>query len=140
MNAQAALDPPMQRAPAIQGEIMAGTGAQQDHNFLQGTLGFSIKVQIGFADARELPAISDELIRQVLDGSHEIRQPRLYGAARHGFEFCGGRILNQHDAALLLNRPEAQRAVAAHARQKDADAALVLIFGERIKKEIDRQA
>jgi hypothetical protein len=140
MDAYAALDPPVQRAPAIEGKIMAGMGAQQDHYLFQRTLGLPIKMQVGFAGQREMPAVGYQIVRQLLGRSHEIRQAGLDGAARHRVEFRGGRILHQNDAALLLDRPEAKRAVASHSRQDDADTALQLILGKRPEKKVNRQA
>jgi hypothetical protein len=47
----------------------------------------------------------------------------------------------RHDhAAFALDRAHAQRAVAAGARQHDADRPFVLVLRQRAEEEIDRQA
>ena len=43
-------------------------------------------------------------------------------------------------AALALDRPHAQRAVAAGAREHDADGPLALVLGQGAEEEVDRQA
>ncbi len=43
------------------------------------------------------------------------------------------------DAGHFLDRPQAQRAVTAHARQDDAHAPLALVLGQGAEKEINRQ-
>ena len=140
MDTHAAFDAAVQRAPPIQGEIMAGAGAQQDHYFLQRALGFFIQGKFGFGEPGHMAAVGDEFARQFVHRTDDVCQPRLDRAARHGVELRGGRILHQNHAGFFLDGAEAQRAVAAHARKNDAGGTLVLVFGEGTEKGIDRQA
>ena len=50
-----------------------------------------------------------------------------------------GRRLDEGGAAFSLIARKPERAVGAHAREDDADAALLLVVGERAEEEVDRQ-
>ena len=77
---------------------------------------------------------------QLLHRGDDVGQPGVDRAARHAVELGRGRLLHQHHARLLLDGPQAQRAVGAHAREDDADAALLPVLGQGAEEEIDRQA
>lgn len=76
---------------------------------------------------------------QVLHRGHEIHQSRGGSALRHPAH--GVRVelrLCQSEAAELLDRLDANGAIAADARQHDPDRTVLLIFGKRREKRIDR--
>lgn len=63
-----------------------------------------------------------------------------YGAPRHAIIFGGGGVLGHDHAALALDCPNAQGAVAAGARKDDADGPLMLVLGEGPEEEVNGQA
>jgi hypothetical protein len=62
------------------------------------------------------------------------------GAARHAVVFGGGGVLGHDHAALALDGPHAQGAVAAGAGEHDADGPLALVLGQGAEEEVDGQA
>ena len=91
-------------------------------------------------DERSALQIGEDLPRQFVHRGHDIRQPGVNRAARHAVEFGRRRLLHQHHARLLLDGPQAQRAVGAHAGKNHADAVLLLVLRQGAEEEINRQA
>ena len=83
--------------------------------------------------------VGDQPLIQLLRGRDDVGQSGVDGAARHPVELGRGRLLHQGEASDFLDRPQAQHPVAAHARQDDAHAALALVLGQGVEKEVDRQ-
>ena len=73
-------------------------------------------------------------------GATTSAKPGVNGAAGHAVEFGRGRVLHEDHPRFLLDGPEAQRAVGAHAREDDADALLLPVIGQGAEEEINRQA
>ncbi len=71
---------------------------------------------------------------------HEVHQTGGYGAARHAVVLGGFGVLSHDHAALALDRPHAQRAVAAGAGEHDADGPLVLVLGQGAEEKVDGQS
>ncbi len=70
---------------------------------------------------------------------HHVGQPLVDGAARHRVEARRGRVLHEGGPRLPPNGPEPQRAVRAHAREENANAALATVVGQRAEEEVDRE-
>jgi hypothetical protein len=77
-----------------------------------------------------------QLLRDGFRRKHKIDTTRARRAARHRI-VCGGIILGERDAALCLDRLQAQRAVRRRSGKDHADRSLALILGERFEKGID---
>jgi hypothetical protein len=84
--------------------------------------------------------IGDELGGHLGRGQFVVHKPRGDGAARHAVVFGGLRVLGHNHAALALDGPHPQGAVAAGAREHHADGPLALVMGQRPEKEVDGQA
>ena len=124
----------------VERKVVAGVGAQQNDHFLQGALRLVFQGHFGPGDQRGALEIGDDLARQLVHRGHDVRQPGVDRAARHAVELGRRRLLHQHHARLLLDGPQAQRAVRAHAGENDADAPLLLVLRQGAEEEIDRQA
>ena len=72
-------------------------------------------------------------------GSSIVHQAGGDGAARHAVILGGVGVLGHDHAALALDGPHAQGAVAAGARKHDADGPLALVLGQGAEEEVDRQ-
>ena len=59
---------------------------------------------------------------------------------RHAVVFGGFGVLRHRHAAFALDRPHALGAVAAGAREHDADGPLALVLGQGAEEKVDRQA
>ena len=70
---------------------------------------------------------------------YEVDEASIDGRARHGIEPCGGGILRERDARFGFDRLETERAVAAGARQDDAERERSAVFGERTQEVVDRK-
>ena len=84
--------------------------------------------------------VGDELGRHLGRRQHVVHQAGGDGAARHAVVLGGFGVLRHDHAALALDRPHAQGAVAAGAGEHDADGPLVLVLGQGAEEEVDRQA
>ena len=140
VQAHAPLDPAVDGALLVQGKIVAGLGPQQDQDLFQGALRFALPGGIGCRDKRGVLQIVDDPARQFLRRGDHVGQPGVDGAARHAVELGRGRRLYKDHPGLLLDGPQAQRAVGAHPRQDDADAPGLAVIGQGAEEEIDRQA
>ncbi len=140
-NLHAALDAPDQGVLLVAAEIVLQTLAQQRGNHRQtfpDVLADAIAVFLSL-DFGKMGLMIQQFPGQVLDRGHEIHQPCTGGALRHSAH--GVRVelrLRQSEAAELLDRLDADGAIAADARQHDPDRAVLLVFGERGEKRVDR--
>jgi len=80
-----------------------------------------------------------QLIGELANGQDEIRNLGGDGTAGHGGIFRLARILDEDDAARLLDRLDADGAIGACTGENDREPA-TLLFGKRPKKQIDRRA
>jgi len=90
------------------------------------------------ARGKQVLAVCEQPLRHRLHRQHLVDQSRGGGAGRHAahgdmVETC----LRHGEAAVLLDRPQPARAVAARARQHDADRAVALVFSQRGEERID---
>ncbi len=133
----AALDAATDRALLVEREVVARHGAQQHQDLVDpaGRRAWRRGVRAA-AGARDMP----ERVRHPVDGQDVGREARPDGAGRHAVEPRRGRILDDRDAARADDRPHAQRAVGAGARQDDPDGVLALVLGERAQEGVDRHA
>jgi hypothetical protein len=79
----------------------------------------------------------ERLAVQLLGRTDDVGEPGLDDAAGHPRELGGGQRLDEPRPRLLLDGAEAERPVGAHAGEDDADAALLLVLGERAEEEVD---
>ena len=120
---------------------MAGLSAQQDKDLLQRVLGLGRRNGCGPGRIAEgMGDIGHELGGHLGRRKLVIHQARGNGAAWHAVVFGGCGVLGHDHAALALDGPHAQGAVAAGARKHDADGPLVLVLGKGAEEKIDRQA
>ena len=121
----------------VVGEIVPGARAELRQDPLQRPLvGFARRIRV------RRTAISDQLGKPGGDLAHrqgEIGETRRDRAARHRVEFGLVGVLNQDDAARLLDRLDAERAVRARPRQHDREV-IAAPGGERTEEQIDRRA
>ena len=118
---------------------MPGLGAQQDEDlchrvFFWGSRGGDVRL------AERVRGVSDELCRHLSGRQNKVHQAGGDGAVRHPVVFGGFGLLRHDHAALALDRPHPQSAVAAGAGEHDADGALMLILGQGAEEEVDGQA
>ena len=83
----------------------------------------------------------DELGGQGLDRSREIDQSAGDGAVRHAGETLAqfGDGLGDGQAAILLDRLDAEDAVGAASRQHDADGVFAAVLRQRAEENVDRR-
>ena len=142
MHGHAALDAAVDGAGLVLGEVVAGLGAQQDEDLLQRIfqLGGWDGGRAGVGLAEGVGRISHQLGGHLGGRQHEVHQARGQGTLRHAGELGGLGGLGHHHAALALDGPDAQGAVAAGAREHDADGPLALVLGQGAEEEVDGQA
>ena len=80
-----------------------------------------------------------ELSRQVANRQDDISDPGGDGVARHRLVFRLRRILDEDDAARLLDRLDANGAVHGRGQDDGVSESAVVLRGERAKKMIDRR-
>ena len=115
----------------VVGKVVAGLGAQQDEDLLQRALGLGCRGGAGQGGLAEgMGRVGDELGGHLGRRQYKIHQAGGDGAARHAVVLGGCRVLGHDHAALALDRPHAQRAVAAGAGEHDADGPFALVLGQ----------
>ena len=124
----------------VAAEVVAGARAQQRADLRQmvGRLGANAIRALAAVDAGQVPEIVVELGRDLVQRQHEVDHAAAHGAAHHAVIF--GAILRHRESALFLDGAQAERAVAAGARQDDAGGAFAVRLGERYEKAVDRRA
>ena len=140
MDGHAPVDAAVDRARLVLREVVPRLPAQQDEDLAQRVLA------LGRGGARRA-RVRAERVRGVLEqlrghlarGQLVVDEARRERAPRHPVELGGGGRLRHDHAALGLDRAHAERAVAARAREHDADRALLLILRERAEEEVDRE-
>jgi hypothetical protein len=124
-------------------EIVANPSAQQCADFFEmvGRVEPCPIVALSVGDLLQVLLVIQQPFRHLLDRQDLINQPRRRGALRHP-ALCGviGFCLSKRQAALLLDRFQSERAVAAGAGKYDTDRVLSRLLGERRKERIDRAA
>ena len=139
VNAHAPLDAAVDGGLLVEGEIVAGLRPQQDDDLLEGAMALVLVGQRGLDDQGDVLEIGADLAGQQLHRADHVRQPGVNGAAGHAVELGRGRVLHEDHPRLALDGFETQRAVRAHARKNDANAALFQVIGQGAQKEINRQ-
>ena len=134
------LDPADQRVLLVLGEIVAGLGAQQDTDLLQRLLGLGGRGgdRVRFL-AKGVGHIGEELGGHLGWRQHVVDLPSGNGAARHAVELGAFGGLGHGHAPLAFDGAHPLRAVAAGAREHDADGPLPLVLGQGAKEEVDGQ-
>ena len=74
---------------------------------------------------------------QLVGRGDDVGEPGGDGTLRHAVELGRGRVLDEREPGLLLDRAEAEGAVGAHAREDDPDALLLQVGGEGAEEEVD---
>jgi hypothetical protein len=136
----APLDPASDRPVLVAAEIVARPAAQQSRYLGQMIGGFRAHPVRPLApvDLGEMPEILAELQRDFPSGGDEVHQAGGDGAAHHAVIF--GALLGDRETAMLLDRPEPERAVAARAGQDHAGRVLALRLGQGEKEAVDGHA
>ncbi len=140
VQAHAPFDAAVDGALFIGRKIVAGLGPEQDEHLLERALGLALPSRIGLNDQRDVLKVLDDPARQLLRRGDHIGQAGVNGATRHAVELGRGRRLHEDHPGFLLDGPKAQRAVGAHAREDDPDAAGLAVVGQGAEEKIDRQA
>ena len=121
---------------------MPGLVAQQHDHFVQKTGVFLLGFQSGIKVDGELIASDKghDLAWQFVSRGHHVCHAGLQRTARHAVKLGIRGGLHKTGASSLADRAQALRAVCAHAGENDADAVFLLTVGQRLEKEINRQA
>ena len=92
------------------------------------------------AGRHEAADIADQLVGHRLDRQHEIDQSGGDGAGGHAAMSWGAVIaaLRDRQPAMLLDRLDAERSVAAAAGQHDADGVVASVLGQAGEEQVDR--
>jgi hypothetical protein len=131
----AALDPPLKGRVLVLAEIVRGLRAQQRVDLAQRIFRM-FRIESG-----PIADIADDPVGDFLDGQHQIDKARCNRVGRHFGKAGPGKVraLGDGQPAVLLDRLETKRPVAAAAGQHDANCALSLIFGKGGEEHIDRR-
>jgi len=141
LNRHAALDAAVNGAWFVLGEIVTGLGPHQDENLFQGIFKLGRRNGVGAGcPAKGQGAVGHKLGGHLGRRELKIHQAGAKGTARHAVVFRGFWILGHHHAAFGFDRPHAKGAIAAGAREHDANGPLALILGQGPEKEIDGHA
>ena len=138
VEGHAPFHPAQQGVLLVLGEIGAGLVTQQDTELFQHVLGLGGRGEdhAGFF-AESVGHIGDQPGWHFGRRQNIVHQAGRDGAARHAVVLGGVGGLRDDHAALALDRSYPQRAVAAGAREHDADGPLVLILGQGSEEKVD---
>ena len=140
MHRHAPLDAADHRALLVPREVVAGVGTQQHEDALHRAFGVLRRRRRHGVRAAEPPRGEIHEHRGHLGRrQHVVDQAGGDHAARHAVVLGRLRRLRHDHAAFALDRARAERAVAARAREHDANRALVLILRQGAEEEIDWQ-
>jgi hypothetical protein len=132
------------RRRIVAGEVVTGARAHHVEDALEHRLVVFVDLRFGdgtdqrcqpFLVARQV----DEAGRQFAHRQHHVGHLGRDHRPRHALVRRFPRVLHQHQAARLLDRLGAHRAVRAAARQ-DHRESVAVVFGQRAEEEIDRGA
>ncbi len=131
----------------VAAEIVADALAQSGVDFLQRPVAVLCAVPlVGIVGDRiESVQAADILLQlraDLLGRQHQVDEPAGHGARWHAVvsRAAGAVSLRDGQAALLLDRLDAERSVGAGSRQDDAHRALVPLLGDRREEDVDRIA
>ncbi|MCQ4163904.1 hypothetical protein NM961_04190 [Tahibacter sp. P2K] len=131
-------------------EIMPRAYAQRGQHVEEGAL-LGFVVAGGFAGAQGVAvavqrggAGPEEDLRHIVQTAadlggrqHQVHRAGAYGGTRHVAVLAVSGRLHQGESAEFLDLGQAQRTVAAGARQQDADGALALRFGQAAEEQVE---
>ena len=141
MNGHAPLHPSDDRALLVLREVVPVCARSRTKIFFRASSALVVEAETGRgARAEGVGDVGDQLGRHLGRRQHVVHQTGGDGAARHAVVLGGFRVLRHRHAALALDRAQPQGAVAAGAREHDADGPFVLVLGQRAEEEVDRQA
>jgi len=131
----AALDPSLKGRVLVLAKIVPGPREQQRVDFVQ-----CIFRTLRFESA-PITDIVDDPLGDFLDRQHQIDEARRHRVGRHVRETGPRQVraLGDGQPAVLLDRLETKRPVAAAAGQHDTNCALSVIFGKGGEEHIDRR-
>jgi hypothetical protein len=133
------LDAAVHRVRLVLREVVARLRAQHHEHVVQGVPGCGGLLQNRQA-AAEPADVGNQLRAHLPRRQHEVHAARGDGVLRHAVELRRLGQLGQHQPALCLHGEDAERAVAARAREDDADRQLLLRFSECAEEEVDGEA
>ena len=132
----APLDAPAQRGLLVEREIVAGGLAQRLEDARQ-----HVGQQAGAVDLARLgPGVAAQQVDHAVDRHHPRVAAAVQGAGGHAVVQGAAGLLHQAQPAGLRQRPQAQRAVRAGAREHDARRLRALVSRQRGQEAVDRQA
>ena len=91
-------------------------------------------------DRMQVSAILQELCRHLFHRQHMVHQTRCDGAPKDRVVFGGFKGLCHGHPAVFFDRPQAERAVRASARQHDAHGVFAAVFRQGTEEAIDWRA
>ncbi len=139
VQAHPPLDASVDGAHLVEREVVAGVRPEQDEDLLEGAQLLVLEDDLRRPYVGRVLFVGDDAGGQLVGGRDHVREPRLDGALGHARELRGRQRLDEGGPRLLLDGAQAERAVRAHAREHDADAALLPVLGQRTEEEVDRQ-
>ena len=137
VDGHAPVDPPVDHGLLVQGEVVVRAVPQQDDDPFV-VAGLRRRRLDG--RWRHAPDDAENPVGQLVGRADDLGEARGERALRHALELGRGRVLDDDEPALLLDRAEAQGAVRAHAREDDADGQLLQVRGKRAEEVVDGQA
>ena len=140
VKAHAALDPAIECVPLVEGKVVAGVVSQQDDHLSQRAQTLVFRPYFRSRDERGTLQVGQDFPRQFRRRSHDVRQPGVNRAARHGFEFCRRRFLHQHHPGLFLDGAQPERAVGTHAGENHVNAVVLPVLRQGAEEKINGQA
>ncbi len=135
----AAFDAPVQRARLVRGEVVPGRRPQQLDDGPEDVPGPCVVCDVGRCGGRGMGE-RGQRVRDLRRRENEVGDPRGDRAARHAVVLRFGRILHDHQAAALLDRRQAEAAVAAGAGQDDAHGPVRVVLRQGLEQEVEGQA
>ena len=140
MDSHAAFDAALDGVRLVLGKVVAGLGAQQGKNLLQGAFDLCCRKsawQRGFA--KGVGGVGDKLGRHLRRQQFIVHKAGGNGVVGHAVVLGGIGVLGHGHAAFALDGPHALGAIAARAREDDADSPLALVLGKGAEEKVDGQ-
>ncbi len=131
----ATLDPPVHGRLLVRREVVPRPVAQGDEHAARRIP----LLVVGLGHAPVAARVAHDLLRDASGRRHEVHQARPGRALRHARVLGAPRVLCRHHSTARLDLGDADRPVAARARQHDCDRVLAARLGERAEEVVDRQ-
>ena len=141
IDRHAPLDAAVDGAGLVVRKIVPGQSTQQDEDLFEGALGLGRRHAVGLVwFAESMNRIAHLFSRHALGRQLKVHQAGGNRALGHAVVFARVGRLHHCHAALALDGTQSHGAVAAGAREHDANGAFVLVLCQRAKEKVNRQA